>query len=124
MTLATVAHLPAVVLYVADAVGPSGSTPAAQWAVRTALRAAAGPTAPWIDVLSKADLLEEAGLGGGECGVMAPPPTVEGPSDLVASLPAAVRVCASTGDGLDELKARILAGFEARTQVLGAGAEL
>ena len=117
LTLATVAHLPAVVVCVADAVGDSGSPPAAQWAVRAALREAAGPDAPWIDVLSKADLLRGAGLIGKGGGVEAttPPTTVETAADLVAALgPAAIPVCAPTGEGLDALQAAVVAAFRQR----------
>jgi hypothetical protein len=116
LTLATVAHLPAVVLFVADAVGASGSSPAAQWSVRADLRAAAGPDAPWIDVLSKADLLAGAGLlEGREAAAASPPAVVETAADLVAALgPAAVAVCAATGEGIEALQAAVVAAFEQR----------
>ena len=117
LTLATVAHLPAVVLFVADAVGASGSSPAAQWSVRADLRAAAGPDAPWIDVLSKADLLAEAGLleGREEAAAASAPAVVETAADLVAALgPAAVAVCAATGEGIEALQAAVVAAFEQR----------
>jgi nucleolar GTP-binding protein len=72
LTLACVAHLPeAAVLFVVDLTEGCGQSVAAQWRVRTRLRRAF-PDRAWVDVVSKADLLEpwvgeeEREEGGGE----------------------------------------------------------
>ena len=56
LTIAALEHLPTVVLFVADGTGTCGTSVAAQWSLRTELRARF-PQKPWVDILSKADLL-------------------------------------------------------------------
>ncbi|GAB4823843.1 hypothetical protein N2152v2_010889 [Parachlorella kessleri] len=58
LTLASLQHLPTAVLFVADLTGECGTTLADQWRIRHDLRERF-PDKPWIDVLSKADMLEE-----------------------------------------------------------------
>jgi nucleolar GTP-binding protein len=131
LTLACVTHLPTVVLYVADATGLCGASPADQWAVRTALKEAAGPGAVWVDALSKADLLVDDGMleagwegrGRGVGGASPPSTRVETGADLVAALgPAAVPVCSPTGEGLDVLKEAVLAAFREQARRMEAEA--
>ncbi|KAL4425825.1 hypothetical protein ABPG75_009841 [Micractinium tetrahymenae] len=58
LTLACLQHLPTAVLFVADLTGECGTTVANQWAIREELKQRF-LSKPWVDVLSKADLLEE-----------------------------------------------------------------
>jgi hypothetical protein len=58
LTLAALQHLPSSVVFVADLTEECGTSVADQWAIRRELRARF-PAKPWIDVLSKADLLQE-----------------------------------------------------------------
>lgn len=58
LTLACLAHLPTSVLFVMDLTGECGMRVHHQWAVRQQLRRMF-PDKPWLDVFSKADLLEE-----------------------------------------------------------------
>jgi hypothetical protein len=58
LTLAALQHLPSSVVFVADLTEECGTSVADQWAIRRELRARF-PAKPWIDVLSKADLLLE-----------------------------------------------------------------
>ncbi len=58
LTLACMAHLPSSVLFVMDLTGQCGTSVAAQWDIRADLKQAF-PGKPWLDVFTKADLLEE-----------------------------------------------------------------
>ncbi|KAK9816846.1 hypothetical protein WJX72_006009 [[Myrmecia] bisecta] len=58
LTLASLQYLPTAVLFVADLTGECGTNVAHQWRIRAYLKARF-PDKPWIDVLSKADMLEE-----------------------------------------------------------------
>lgn len=58
LTLACMAHLPSSVLFVMDLTGQCGTSVAAQWDIRQDLKQAF-PANPWLDVFTKADLLEE-----------------------------------------------------------------
>ena len=58
LTLACMAHLPSSVLFVMDLTGQCGTSMAAQWEIRQDLKRAF-PAKPWLDVFTKADLLEE-----------------------------------------------------------------
>jgi len=111
LTLACLAHLRTAVIFVADPSGRCGSTPAQQWAVRAELVAAHGGRGrPWVDVLSKVDLVaDDLGVADGMAGA---PATVTSAADLAASLPDAVRVCTLTGEGLEELQAAVVAALE------------
>ena len=111
LTLACLAHLRTAVVFVADPSGRCGSTPAQQWAVREELVTAfGGGGRPWVDVLSKADLVAgDLAAADARAGAGAPPPAVvETAADLAAALPGAVRVCTPTGAGLEELQAAIV----------------
>jgi nucleolar GTP-binding protein len=122
LTLASLAHLPTVVMFVADLTGACGTPVAKQWAIRDELRARF-PGKPWLDVLSKADLLEEefdeadalAAVAGGAAGA---PAFGRGKSaggadaDAVAFAAAAhgaLRVSSLTGGGIEGLKDAMLA---------------
>ena len=58
LTLACMAHLPSSVLFIMDLTGQCGTSVAAQWDIRQDLKEAF-PAKPWLDVFTKADLLEE-----------------------------------------------------------------
>lgn len=67
LTLACLQHLPTAVLFVLDLTGGCGMSVPHQWAVRQDLRQRF-PAKPWLDVFSKADLLDSvfgAAYGGG-----------------------------------------------------------
>jgi GTPase Era involved in 16S rRNA processing len=116
LTLATLQHLPTAVLFVTDLTGDCGTNVGDQWAIRAELRARF-PGKAWVDVLSKADLLqpvfEEAdALAAG--GRRFPAQTGVGPSaaEYASALPAAVRVSSISGDGIPALKDSMLAMLE------------
>lgn len=58
LTVACMECLPTSVLFVMDLTGECGTSPAAQWQIRANLKARF-PDKAWLDVFTKADLLEE-----------------------------------------------------------------
>ena len=113
LTLASLEHLPTSVLFVIDPTGGCGTSAADQLAIRDELRAQF-PGKPWLDVLSKADLVRaqrEAGAGGadprGSDEVGLTPLAGEMSALAYAALPEALRVSAITEEGLDALRAGI-----------------
>ena len=96
LTLATMRFLPSAVVFVMDLSGAAGdakSSPAAQLHVRNALRAQF-PKRPWIDVVAKADLLDD--------------PSFLSASDDVRPPPDAIFVSVKHSRGLDDLRAAVL----------------
>lgn len=57
LTLAALQHLPSSVMFVADLTEECGTSVADQWLIRQELKQRF-PSKPWVDVLSKADLLQ------------------------------------------------------------------
>ena len=88
LTLISLEHLPAAVLFVCDPTGGSGTSLPDQLAVRAELRGRF-PGRPWLDVLSKADAMHPG----------APPP---------AGLDGALRVSAVTNAGVDALREAVV----------------
>ncbi len=117
LTLASLQYLPTAVLFVADLTGECGTSVADQWAIRKELRERFEGK-PWLDVLSKADLLEEefgeaddrniaknssnTNNENVEVGV------VNDAIDFAAAVPLAQRVSSLTGHGIDTLKESML----------------
>eukprot|EP00879_Flechtneria_rotunda_P031545 GHRR01034468.1.p1 GENE.GHRR01034468.1~~GHRR01034468.1.p1 ORF type:complete len:187 (+),score=108.74 GHRR01034468.1:146-706(+) len=58
LTLAALQYLPTSVLFVTDLTEECGTSVADQWMIRQGLKSRF-PDKPWVDVLSKADLLQE-----------------------------------------------------------------
>lgn len=58
LTLAALQHLPSSVMFVADLTEECGTSVSEQWLIRQELKQRF-PDKPWVDVLSKADLLED-----------------------------------------------------------------
>ena len=132
LTLACLDHLPrAAVAFVTDGTGLCGTSVEDQWALRQELRRKYGARIPWVDVLTKADLLRgEYGLGegaeggrrggggGGGGGVAERSDAgdeglvVRTPQELSAALPRAVRVSTPEEFGLDELKEAVMEAME------------
>jgi nucleolar GTP-binding protein len=122
LTLASLQYLPTAVLFVADLTGECGTSVADQWRIRADLRARfAGK--PWLDVLSKADLLEEEfdaadeAAGGAAAGEPvfsgeAGPNVVAHSVAFAAAVPSALRVSSLSGGGIDGLKAGMLRMLE------------
>lgn len=110
LTLAALEHLPSSVLFVADLTEECGTSVREQWAIREELRRRY-PDKPWLDALSKADLLGDvwsradaaAAAGGG--GV---PGDVQDAEDFARALPNAVRVSSLTQQGLQKLQTQLL----------------
>lgn len=112
LTLASLQHLPTATLFVADLTGECGTTVTDQWAIRAELKRRF-PTKPWIDVLSKADMLgsefkladerlvKDAMNGNRQEEVV---DVVRSAVDFASSVPDAVRVSSLTGEGIDLLK--------------------
>lgn len=149
LTLACLQHLPTAVLFVADLTGQCGTSVADQWRIREELRQRF-PGKPWVDVLSKADLLEEeldaadqllgaAGAAGthtqqqqqvqqqqqGQQPASQQQPPVSDALQFAAALPAALRVSSTSGEGVDALKLAMLQMLEQQPlgQQQGAAAD-
>ncbi|KAL4528330.1 hypothetical protein Ndes2437B_g00425 [Nannochloris sp. 'desiccata'] len=110
---------PNVVLFVADLTGECGTSVADQWAIRTELRERFEGK-PWLDVLSKADLLEEEfdeadDINSAKINSNITRESTSGVNivvhdaiDFAAAVPAAQRVSSLTGNGIDLLKESML----------------
>ncbi|KAF6264314.1 P-loop containing nucleoside triphosphate hydrolase protein [Scenedesmus sp. NREL 46B-D3] len=122
LTLAALQHLPSSVVFVADLTEECGTSVADQWAIRRELRARF-PSKPWLDVLSKADLLQDewqqveqqqqdssAGSSSSSCGEVVAGTATAAAADVqdavhfAAVLPNAVRVSSVTEQGLVQLQ--------------------
>jgi nucleolar GTP-binding protein len=100
LTLAALAFLPCGVVFVADLSGRCGTPPAEQMLIRQELRRRAAGR-PWLDVLSKWDLVDV----GGDAGAAA----------AASAMPHALRVSVTEGMGTDALR-RAVAALLADTQ--------
>ncbi|KAL4523871.1 hypothetical protein Ndes2437A_g00437 [Nannochloris sp. 'desiccata'] len=119
LTLASLQYLPTAVLFVADLTGECGTSVADQWAIRTELRERFEGK-PWLDVLSKADLLEEEfdeadDINSAKINSNITRESTSGVNivvhdaiDFAAAVPAAQRVSSLTGNGIDLLKESML----------------
>ena len=111
LTVACLQHLPTTVLFVIDLTGECGTAVHDQWAIRAKLRADF-PDKPWLDVFSKADLLDtifrkadkQSDLYENEGGIM----TAVG---FVRAVGGALRVSSTTEAGIPGLKACVLASL-------------
>jgi nucleolar GTP-binding protein len=124
LTLAALQHLPSSVLFVADLTEECGTSVADQWAIRCELRARF-PAKPWVDVLSKADLLQDVWRQAealqqqqaADAAGCAGPAEVQSAAGFAAALPAAVRVSSLTEEGLVHLQQRIAAMLQTQAAV-------
>ena len=110
LTLASLRHLPTSVLFVIDPTGECGTSAADQLSIREKLRADF-PDKPWLDVLSKADLVRELegdremmSHGGSGHVVGLTPLAAEMAALASAACPDALRVSAVTNEGIDMLR--------------------
>lgn len=110
LTLAALQHLPSSVMFVADLTEECGTSIADQWLIRQELKQRF-PDKPWIDVLSKADLLEDVWQQTKQQqqqseGCIGQQSTVEVQTavEFAAALPWAVRVSSVTEDGFGRLQ--------------------
>jgi nucleolar GTP-binding protein len=108
LTLAALQHLPSSVLFVADLTEECGTSVADQWAIRAELKQRFAAK-PWVDVLSKEDLLTEVWQQ-----VEQQQQQQEGSQQVqtavqfAAALPDAVRVSSLTEAGLQDLQRQIV----------------
>lgn len=118
LTLATLDFLPTAVLFVADLTEECGVSAEQQWAVRVALKARF-PRKRWVDVFSKADLLEgmrrrgqeergSAAAKSNQSEVDLDPSLVKLPSDWPRYLPHAIWASSFTDAGCAQLKGALL----------------
>lgn len=117
LTLASLEYLPTAVLFVADLTGECGTSVADQWAIRRDLRERFQGK-PWLDVLSKADLLEEEldaadDRNNAKSNNMSESTSeiyieIHDAIDFAAAVPTAQRVSSLTGDGIEILKESML----------------
>lgn len=122
LTLAALQHLPTHVLFVADLTEGCGTSIEDQWALRCELKKSF-PNKAWLDVFSKADLLEDefaaadaeiaARRANGSAASSSHDAAldvicVDGPVAFAAALPAAVRVSSLTEAGVPELQGAVL----------------
>lgn len=137
LTLASLQHLPTAVLFVSDLTAECGTSVANQWAIRKELLERF-PGKPWIDVFSKADLLEEeldeaddiirsrissSSTDGTASISTSGTAEVATAVDFAAAVPGALRVSSLTGGGVDNLKEsmlRMLAEYKLQSQGLEA----
>ena len=118
LTLASLQYLMTSVLFVIDLTGECGTSLADQWRIREELLQRF-PNKPWVDVFSKADVLQEQlsradvllQEGASERILRE---VVEHGRDLEAAelaclIPQASRVSSLTGDGIDDLKEHMIA---------------
>ncbi len=124
LTLASLQYLNTSVLFVMDLTGECGTTLYDQWRIREELLERF-PEKQWIDVFSKADILEEELDRADE--LLAANTSIQqdindrlgsGPFtavDMACLLPDAARVSSITGDGTDSLKERMMAMFDTAT---------
>lgn len=115
LTLATLQHLPTSVIFVIDLTEDCGTTLSDQWEIRQGLQKRFRDRL-WLDVLTKADLLEDElkegdRLLGQVAGSVDP---CAGPAEMASSLPDAFRVSSITGEGLDRLKECIMSKLATR----------
>lgn len=116
LTLAALSHLPSSVLFVADLTEGCGTSVADQWAIRAELKARF-PHKPWVDVLSKADLLQDVWSSvEQQPGQQQPEQLLEVQTavEFAAALPAAVRVSSLTEVGLPQLQESIVLTLRSR----------
>lgn len=108
LTLASLQYLPTAVLFVTDLTGHCGMPVADQWKIRRELRERF-PGKLWLDVFSKADLLDvefseaDDRIAEQNCSTEESS-TVENAVQFATSLSKALRVSSMSGDGVDELK--------------------
>jgi GTPase Era involved in 16S rRNA processing len=124
LTLAALQYLPSSVMFVADLTEECGTGVAEQWLIRQELKDRF-PHKPWVDVLSKADLLEdvwqeaaavqqqqeqqeqqEQGRGDGE-GIH-DSEEVQTAVQFAAALPEAVKVSSLTEEGFRQLQEELV----------------
>mmetsp|Transcript_12095 Transcript_12095/g.33988 ORF Transcript_12095/g.33988 Transcript_12095/m.33988 type:complete len:462 (-) Transcript_12095:356-1741(-) len=119
LTLASLEHLPTLVIFVADLTEECGTSARNQWRIRCELKERF-PSKPWVDVVSKEDLLQELlrqadasplPTGGGS---PSEEEDVQSPLDLARHLAqsGAIRVSSETGHGIDALQSSLLALVE------------
>ncbi|RMZ54028.1 hypothetical protein APUTEX25_002605 [Auxenochlorella protothecoides] len=123
LTLATLLHLPTSVVFVADLTGQCGTSVGKQWAIRQELKARF-PNKPWLDVCSKADLLEAefrvADAHRAGQGTTQPPEALTTAVEWAVHVPEALRVSATTEQGLDGLKVSLSDTVRAALESLDA----
>lgn len=108
LTLAALEHLPTAVLYVHDLTGECGTSVPDQLSIYRHVKALFSER-PWLDVVSKADLLQE------------PPvetPAEEAESYMLAGPVGALRVSVQTEQGLDELVRKVHALLSEHSKTL------
>jgi nucleolar GTP-binding protein len=124
LTLASLQYLKTSVLFVMDLTGECGTTLYDQWRIREELLERF-PEKQWIDVFSKADILEEELDRADELLAASTPikSDIDGrlcsgsltAVDMACLIPHAARVSSITGDGTDSLKERMIAMFDTAT---------
>ncbi|KAG2422991.1 hypothetical protein HXX76_015662 [Chlamydomonas incerta] len=129
LTLAALGCLDSCVLWVGDLTEECGTGVGDQWAIRSELRARF-PEKPWIDVLSKSDMLEdvlaeadelirqrgaaaEQSTSAAAAAAAPAAPAAAGaealtPAELAARLPGALRISSLTHDGIPQLQLGII----------------
>lgn len=122
LTLAALQYLPSSVMFVADLTEECGTSVADQWLIRQELKQRF-PDKPWVDVLSKADLLQDVweeaaavvsaslqeiqqGLGAGS--------RVQTAVEFAAALSGAVRVSSVTEAGFRQLQEELIVLLKSR----------
>lgn len=115
LTLASLEYLPTSVLFVIDLTGECGTSLVDQWMIRDELKTRF-PDKAWIDVFSKADILQEEFS---EADEISDTPVIADlisnkqmlASEFASLLRDAQRVSSLTGDGMEELKKRMVSMF-------------
>lgn len=123
LTLAALQYLPSSVMFVADLTEECGTSAADQWLIRQELKQRF-PDKPWVDVLSKADVLQDVwreaaalqqqqqqqdeGQEDVAAAAQAEQLVVQGAVQFAAALPDAVRVSSVTEEGFRQLQEELV----------------
>jgi len=139
LTLAALECLPTSVLFVLDLTEECGTSVGDQWAIRCEVKQRF-PDKQWVDVLSKADLIQDILASGSALrqqllqqqqqqggDVDAPAldavPAISSPAEIAARLPHAMCVSSLTEQGIKELQVAIVAMFQAQAAAARAQAQ-
>jgi GTP1/Obg family GTP-binding protein len=118
LTLAALQYLPSSVMFVADLTEECGTSVADQWLIRHELKQRF-PDKPWVDVLSKADLLQDVWQEAGAAQQQQQQQQQQGQKaeavmdvqdavQFAAALPDAVRVSSVTEAGFTQLQEELV----------------
>lgn len=111
LTIACMAHLPTSIMFVMDLTGECGTSVATQWQIRADLRARFAAK-PWLDVLTKQDMLRDVQAQAAATIASAPP------SDSVSAQQELESACVSNDERLGSSRSSSSSGGQSRQDSL------